>query len=181
MKEQLVSKDQMIQMQAEMLSQLNQEVEKLKLMLLAKQTADQKREQVYTAEEYMTQDSAKMAGTAKAQVPAVILSDTKGQDKLTIKRKQGKQLIVPDELKEAQRRQKQQRLEDLGEEKEKGSPLIKSYVSLSECDNQSYHLEDGITPREHDESQLKDKLKKSSVLGDEKKTITQKDLTTLQL
>ena len=43
----------MIQMQAEMLSQLNQEVEKLKLMLLAKQTAD-KREQVYTAEEYMT-------------------------------------------------------------------------------------------------------------------------------
>ena len=133
----------------------------------------------------MTQDSAKMAGTAKAQVPAVILSDkrekTSSGQNLTIKRKQGKQLIVPDELKEAQRRQKQQRLEDLGEEKEKGSPLIKSYVSLSECDNQSYHLEDGITPREHDESQLKDKLKKSSVLADEKKTITQKDLTTLQL
>ena len=139
-----------------MLSQLNQEVEKLKLMLLAKQTADMNREPVYSAEEYMTQDSAKMAGTAKAQVPAVILSDKRekmssGQN-LTIKRKQGKQLIVPDELKEAQRRQKQQRLEDLGEGKDKGSPLIKSYVSLSECDNQSYHLEDGITPREHDES-----------------------------
>ena len=80
MKEQLVSKDQMIQMQAEMLSQLNQEVEKLKLMLLAKQTAEDnlKQKPVYTNEDYMTQDSAKMAGTAKAQVPGVILSDTKG-------------------------------------------------------------------------------------------------------
>lgn len=146
----------MLAMQEDMLNQLNQEVEKLKLMLLAKTQSDFKREKQQQQQQQDSNSSQRMLDTAKAHVPPIIIQDsvqgkvTKSRDQnnqnITVKRQKGKQLIVPDELKEAQRQHKYDKIKEFKvaatqqQNEQQQDQLIKSHVSLSECDERSIHL-----------------------------------------
>ena len=105
----------MLTMQEDMLSQLSAEVEKLKLMLLAKSSRDglddfESNDVVHRQQQKYTSDTtSRMANTVKAQVPPVITkfrgpprADQLHGD-MVVKRQQEKNLIVPDEITEAKR------------------------------------------------------------------------------
>ena len=114
MKEQMQVKDSMLAMQEDMLTQLNAEVEKLKLMLLAKNNKSNNFDSLEAHgqnttiqdQQFMSDTTARMANTAKAQVPPVITKarvPTRADQLYGGKFQREKKLIVPDEIVQAKR------------------------------------------------------------------------------
>ena len=74
-------------------------------MLLAKKQVEEKPHKSEMIE-YQSSSTTRMAGTAKAMIPPGIKKQSnfkseRDGDQVTVNRKKGKQLIVPDEIKEA--------------------------------------------------------------------------------